>query len=49
MYRDKNLKKAFEKNLHYNKLSTLMYINFSSNFTGHKVRLTRKEDLKGSK
>ena len=42
---DMNLMEAFEKNFHYNKLSTLMYINFTSNCTRHKVRLTRKERL----
>ena len=42
---DMNLTEAFEKNFHYNKLSTLMYINFTSNSTRHEVRLTRKERL----
>ena len=42
---DMKLKDAFEKNFHYNKLSTLMCINFTSNYTRHKVRLTRKERL----
>ena len=42
---DMNLTEAFEKNFHYNKLSTLMYINFTSNSTRHKVRLTRNERL----
>ena len=42
---DMNLTEAFEKNFHYNKLSTLMCINFTSNSTRHKVRLTRKERL----
>jgi len=40
------LREALEKNFHYNKLSTLMYINFSSNPTRHKVRLIRKEGQK---
>ena len=40
------MREALEKNFHYNKLSTLMYINFSSNPTRHKVRLIRKERLK---
>ena len=40
-----NLKEVFEKNFNYNKLSTLMYIKFTSNSTRHKVRLTRKERL----
>ena len=42
---DMNLKEAFEKNFHYNKLSTLMYVDFTPNSTRHKVRLTRKERL----
>ena len=42
---DMNLKEAFKKNFHHNKLSTLTYTNFTSNSARHKVRLTRKERL----
>ena len=40
---DMNLKEALRKNFHDHRLSTLMYINFSSNYRRHKVRLTRKK------
>ena len=39
------MKKALEKNFHYNKVSTLTHMNFSSNLTRHKAGLTRKERL----
>ena len=46
MQEDMNLKEALEKTFDYNKLRALMYINFSSNSTRYKVRLTRKQRLK---
>jgi len=46
MQGDMNWKEALEKIFHFNKLSILMYINFSSNYTRNKVRLRRKQRLK---
>ena len=42
---DMNLKDAFEKNFYHKKPSTLIYVNFTSNSTKHRVRLTREERL----